>query len=230
MPHVPSRRPLGFTLIELLTVIAIIGILAAILIPTVGAVRLSAQKTASLSNLRQIGAAFALFANDNRGRFPGAGINSDTRWNGQLERYLIKSGTSSYNSPIIRSPLVPVAAYQPAGSSHGMYGYNDNLSLRPTQPSSLLGLLRSEVRNPSRTILAASKNWRSHETNAASGPQLNATAPFPRQPHGVAANYRADRDPSAAPDGSGAAAYLYVDGHVAMLANWPGVDAFDPTK
>jgi prepilin-type N-terminal cleavage/methylation domain-containing protein len=66
----------GFTLIELLTVIAIIGILAAIIIPTVGAVRRSAVKSQCTSNMHQLGVAVNLFRNDNRGRLPdGQGIN-----------------------------------------------------------------------------------------------------------------------------------------------------------
>ncbi len=62
----------GFTLIELLTVIAIIGILAAILIPVVGAVRESARASTCLSNLRQIGQGILLYAEDHDGRAPPA--------------------------------------------------------------------------------------------------------------------------------------------------------------
>ncbi len=62
-----SRRILrGFTLIELLTVIAIIAILAAILFPVFGAVRENARRAATMSNLRQIGAALKQYELDNR--------------------------------------------------------------------------------------------------------------------------------------------------------------------
>lgn len=58
-----SRRN-AFTLIELLTVIAIIGILAAIIIPTVGKVKRTAKKAQCVSRMRQWGSAIALQAND----------------------------------------------------------------------------------------------------------------------------------------------------------------------
>lgn len=72
---VVSKHRSGFTLIELLTVIAIIGVLAAILIPVVSRVRESARSSTCRSNLRQIGTQLILYANDNRSRLPADRFN-----------------------------------------------------------------------------------------------------------------------------------------------------------
>jgi prepilin-type N-terminal cleavage/methylation domain-containing protein len=70
--HHPLRtKARAFTLIELLTVIAIIAILAAILIPVVGAVRESARRSVCTSNLRQIGTALHLYLVDSDEVLPG---------------------------------------------------------------------------------------------------------------------------------------------------------------
>ena len=50
----------GLTLIELLVVIMVIGILVALLMPTVQAARESARRTECANHLKQIGAAFQL--------------------------------------------------------------------------------------------------------------------------------------------------------------------------
>ncbi len=70
MVRLSRRSAAGFTLIELLTVIAIIGILAALIFPTVGKVRETAQRTVDANNLREIVKAAQLFAADNNDRLP----------------------------------------------------------------------------------------------------------------------------------------------------------------
>jgi len=62
----------AFTLIELLTVIAIVGILAAILIPVVSAARMSARNSQCTSNLRQIATAAQLWIAENKDHMPDA--------------------------------------------------------------------------------------------------------------------------------------------------------------
>ncbi|WP_052361545.1 prepilin-type N-terminal cleavage/methylation domain-containing protein [Geminisphaera colitermitum] len=70
-------RKRAFTLVELLTVIAIIGVLAGIIIPTVGKVRRTADKTRALSNLRQVAMGLIQYASDNKGEIMAANPGSD---------------------------------------------------------------------------------------------------------------------------------------------------------
>lgn len=78
----------GFTLIELLVVIAIIAILAAILFPVFAKARAQAQKATCLNNLKQIGTAISLYAQDNEHRYPLGVDSSGNYWYTSLQSYI----------------------------------------------------------------------------------------------------------------------------------------------
>jgi len=65
-----KRLSRGFTLVELLVVVAIIGVLAAILSPVISKTRRKANRNLDLSNLKNQVNAFTMFSNDQRGRYP----------------------------------------------------------------------------------------------------------------------------------------------------------------
>src|SRR5438046_1948513 len=71
-PGRPIRiKPAAFTLVELLVVIGIIAVLVGLLLPALQKARAQALTVTCQSNMRQIGQAMLLYANDNRGQlFP----------------------------------------------------------------------------------------------------------------------------------------------------------------
>jgi len=68
----------GFTLIELLVVIAIIAVLMAILMPALNRVKEQGKRAACLSNVKQMGVAWILYADDNDSRI----VNGNTSTGG----------------------------------------------------------------------------------------------------------------------------------------------------
>lgn len=79
----------GFTLIELLTVIAVIAILAMLLIPVASQVRMTTRRSVCASNMRQIGIALHLYANEHNGWLPNTSDEGLERsWIFTLSSYL----------------------------------------------------------------------------------------------------------------------------------------------
>ncbi len=107
----------AFTLIELLVVIAIIAILAAILFPVFSQAREKARQTSCLSNLKQMGLAFAQYNQDYDEQNPN-GVNwyypGGNGWAGQVYSY-IKS------KQVFICPSDTVA-----NGEHSSYAYNSN--------------------------------------------------------------------------------------------------------
>jgi prepilin-type N-terminal cleavage/methylation domain-containing protein len=115
-PHA-SRR--AFTLIELLVVIAIIAILAAILFPVFAQAREAARKSTCLQNLKQIGTAMLMYAQDydetlcppftNPAAFPGANpepVNAGAfGWADMLTPYVKNAGIFQCPSNEIKAKM-----------------------------------------------------------------------------------------------------------------------------
>ncbi len=90
--QVPDKKDRfgGFTLIELLVVIAIIAILASLLLPSLARAKEKGRQTACASNLRQIGLAMRMYADDNGGWLPTTthGTTTNQSWIYQLSSQL----------------------------------------------------------------------------------------------------------------------------------------------
>jgi prepilin-type N-terminal cleavage/methylation domain-containing protein/prepilin-type processing-associated H-X9-DG protein len=147
-----SRR--GFTLIELLVVIAIIAILAAILFPVFAQARGKARQATCVSNLKQVGLAIHMYAQDYDELMPWSASNvvpaTHFSWYQLCEPY-VKSGVvrnedgslkavAFYRCPSYDDRTVPMAAGDPvppafATAPDPSRSYTANGNLMPSYSS-----------------------------------------------------------------------------------------------
>lgn len=130
-----NKKSAGFTLIELLVVIAVIGILAGLLLPALARSKAQARNSFCTSNLRQLGIATRLYAEDNRSRLPSAEIlptdpiNPATplpRICDVLASYIGRvSGTNTNGVTVFQCPSDKAGLFTAEGSS---YEWNADLN------------------------------------------------------------------------------------------------------
>ncbi len=148
----------GFTLIELLVVIAIIAILAAILFPVFAKARAKARQASCLSNLKQLGLACLMYAQDydedlvwpfmtqsGPVKWPNGDMNTFDTWFRSVYPYV-------KNIHIYHCPTLPGRwAWAGEPTSTFFYGYNYHLMWRNI----------TYFQEPARTAMIGDSNYRS---------------------------------------------------------------------
>lgn len=231
----PARRHLqagaGFTVVELLVVMAVVGILGALLLPTVSRTRAQARAVHCLSNLRQLGLGLRMYAeSDPLGRLPADPIgDSAPAWVFALTPFMgpvdgvrlcpsdafrearRKWQRTSYvrNQFTAREPLAPESSeFNPGAPGVG----GQPLTLNPST------LKLSSYRRPSETFLA----FEGSNLGVAFPPRATDSMPVPAVDDHTHpdtwilgwAHVLADIDPERHGHSSN---YLFADGHVAAI-------------
>ena len=144
------RKQSAFTLVEILIVIAIVGILAAMLLPVFNNARNSARSTACQSNLKQIGLALQLYLSDYSNIYPQVtSVPDNCTFSESLVRY-------TKSNEVFTCPMAPNEFYQPGclpDKHEGdiTYHYDGGYIMNVSDMSSTV-MSQTRIRNPTQMI------------------------------------------------------------------------------
>lgn len=167
-PH--RSRSTGFTLIELLVVIAIIAILAAILFPVFAQAREKARAISCASNLKNLGTAVLMYAQDYDERLPLSAAPIATppyflNWHDIIDPYV-------KNKQIWLCPSSSIPAKDANGKPSSHFGYNayylNGIRLDFSNVATAGGVSLGAIPEPADTVLLT--DARASKANSYCGP------------------------------------------------------------
>lgn len=205
------ETPAAFTLIELLVVIAIIAVLAALLLPALSRAKGSARTTQCLNQMRQLGLAVRLYADDNDDTFPrsqhSAFAHGELPWERNIAPQLGSSTTAWTN-------LLAGVYHCPSDKRTVPWSYGFNVYYELGPDDDYTGKPQTwrrgtQVPRPSATILFAENASSADHLMAHFWSSLADTADLAARRHKERANY------------------TFADGHAELL---PLKRVFTPTQ
>ena len=152
------RRQSAFTLTELLVVVAIIGFLAALLVPSFKGVMSRAAETKCASNLRQLQAANISYANDHNGTYVAlSSIDGATKWYSDVDFRTMLNQTTVSSVPGATTTFTPALMCPIAVRDNVKIGYGYNWTNVSTSSNSKKNNVpRSvqllQIKTPSKTL------------------------------------------------------------------------------
>lgn len=186
-PKIKSDR--AFTLVELLVVMAIIGILAALLLPALSAVKGNAKRTTCLNNLRQVNLGIRMYCDDSKEISPAAKFPS-VAYKELMKSYVGLNGHSSAADRIFACPadtfhyfddptngslrFAGAPQHEQAGFDYSSYWFN---GMNVRHRLGIAAVKITSIKEPVKTVLVAETpaffpySW--HQPRSGDGPRFN---------------------------------------------------------